>query len=162
MKKLIIASAFSMMAAGCYAGTLVPNSDVSVSADVSFTAPGKINAQLTPVTGLVSGSHLSGETLATLTVSGTNKQYAVTGDYSKPETVNTNSDVWKVNGKNGNTITVTFAGVNVGSKTTLIDSAKHKWWIYNNTDKVAVLLSGAQNVKADIYPVTLNVAEYQP
>lgn len=36
IKNLIIASALSMMAAGCYAGSLVPNTSTSVSANVSF------------------------------------------------------------------------------------------------------------------------------
>ncbi len=34
----------------------------------------------------------------------------VTGDYSKPETVGNDSDVWTVTGKSGNTIKVTFGG----------------------------------------------------
>lgn len=42
-----------------------------------------------------------------------------------------------------------------------IDGSAHKWWIYNMGDGVDVILSGAQTVNADIYPVTLNVAEYQ-
>ncbi|EIR9997896.1 Saf-pilin pilus formation protein SafA, partial [Salmonella enterica subsp. enterica serovar Infantis] len=33
IKKLIIASALSMMAASCYAGSLVPNTSTGVSAD---------------------------------------------------------------------------------------------------------------------------------
>ncbi|ENW4948104.1 TPA: hypothetical protein ACO3YK_000262 [Salmonella enterica subsp. enterica serovar Strathcona] len=42
-----------------------------------------------------------------------------------------------------------------------IDGSAHKWWIYNMGDGVDVILSGAQTVNADIYPVTLNVAAYQ-
>ncbi|EIB4136763.1 Saf-pilin pilus formation protein SafA, partial [Salmonella enterica] len=36
-KKLIIASALSIMAASCYAGSLVSNTSTSVSADVNFS-----------------------------------------------------------------------------------------------------------------------------
>lgn len=36
IKDLIIASALSIMAASCYAGSLVPNTSTGVSADVSF------------------------------------------------------------------------------------------------------------------------------
>ncbi|ETE44811.1 Saf-pilin pilus formation protein SafA [Salmonella sp. C3214] len=161
IKKLIIASALSMMAASCYAGSLVPNTSTGVSADVNFSNPGQLQAQLTPVSGLVAGPHKGDEAIATLSVSGSSKQYVVTGDYSKPETVGNNSDVWTVTGKSGNTIKVTFGGVACANKGSLVDGASHKWWVYNMTDKIAVKLSGSQTVKADTYPVTLHIAEYQ-
>lgn len=161
IKKLIIASALSMMAASCYAGSLVPNTSTGVSADVNFSNPGQLQAQLTPVSGLVAGPHKGDEAIATLSVSGSSKQYVVTGDYSKPETVGNNSDVWTVTGKSGNTIKVTFGGVACANKGSLVDGASHKWWVYNMTDKIAVKLSGSQTVKADTYPVTLYIAEYQ-
>lgn len=154
IKKLIIASALSMMAASCYAGSLVPNTSTGVSADVNFSNPGQLQAQLTPVSGLVAGPHKGDEAIATLSVSGSSKQYVVTGDYSKPETVGNNSDVWTVTGKSGNTIKVTFGGVACANKGSLVDGASHKWWVYNMTDKIAVKLSGSQTVKADTYPVT--------
>lgn len=160
IKKLIIASALSMMAASCYAGSLVPNTSTGVSADVNFSNPGQLQAQLTPVSGLVAGPHKGDEAIATLSVSGSSKQYVVTGDYSKPETVGNNSDVWTVTGKSGNTIKVTFGGVACANKGSLVDGASHKWWVYNMTDKIAVKLSGSQTVKADTYPVTLHIAEY--
>lgn len=161
IKKLIIASALSMMAASCYAGSLVPNTSTGVSADVNFSNPGQLQAQLTPVSGLVAGPHKGDEAIATLSVSGSSKQYVVTGDYSKPESVGNNSDVWTVTGKSGNTIKVTFGGVACANKGSLVDGASHKWWVYNMTDKIAVKLSGSQTVKADTYPVTLHIAEYQ-
>lgn len=161
IKKLIIASALSMMAASCYAGSLVPNTSTGVSADVNFSNPGQLQAQLTPVSGLVAGPHKGDEAIASLSVSGSSKQYVVTGDYSKPETVGNNSDVWTVTGKSGNTIKVTFGGVACANKGSLVDGASHKWWVYNMTDKIAVKLSGSQTVKADTYPVTLHIAEYQ-
>lgn len=161
IKKLIIASALSMMAASCYAGSLVPNTSTGVSADVNFSNPGQLQAQLTPVSGLVAGPHKGDEAIATLSVSGSSKQYVVTGDYSKPETVGNNSDVWTVTGKSGNTIKVTFGGIACANKGSLVDGASHKWWVYNMTDKIAVKLSGSQTVKADTYPVTLHIAEYQ-
>lgn len=161
IKKLIIASALSMMAASCYAGSLVPNTSTGVSADVNFSNPGQLQAQLTPVSGLVAGPHKGDEAIAALSVSGSSKQYVVTGDYSKPETVGNNSDVWTVTGKSGNTIKVTFGGVACANKGSLVDGASHKWWVYNMTDKIAVKLSGSQTVKADTYPVTLHIAEYQ-
>lgn len=161
IKKLIIASALSMMAASCYAGSLVPNTSTGVSADVNFSNPGQLQAQLTPVSGLVAGPHKGDEAIATLSVSGSSKQYVVTGDYSKPETVGNNSDVWTVTGKSGNTIKVTFGGVACANKGSLVDGASHKWWVYNMTDKIAVKLSGSQTVKADTYLVTLHIAEYQ-
>lgn len=161
IKKLIIASALSMMAASCYAGSLVPNTSTGVSADVNFSNPGQLQAHLTPVSGLMAGSHKGDEAIATLSVSGSSKQYVVTGDYSKPETVGNDSDVWTVTGKSGNTIKVTFGGVACANKGSLVDGASHKWWVYNMTDKIAVKLSGSQTVKADTYPVTLHIAEYQ-
>lgn len=161
IKDLIIASALSIMAAGCYAGSLVPNTSTGVSADVNFSNPGQLQAQLTPVSGLVAGPHKGDEAIAILSASGSSKQYVVTGDYSKPETVGNDSDVWTVIGKGGNTIKITFGGVACGSKGSLVDGASHKWWIYNMTDKVAVKLFGSQTVKADTYPVTIHIAEYQ-
>lgn len=47
VKDLIIASALSIMAASCYAGSLVPNTSTGVSADVNFSNPGQLQAQLT-------------------------------------------------------------------------------------------------------------------
>ncbi|EEG6755526.1 Saf-pilin pilus formation protein SafA [Salmonella enterica] len=161
VKKLIIASVLSMITASCYAGSLVPNTSTGVSADVNFSNPGQLQAQLTPVSGLVAGPHKGDEAIATLLVSGSSKQYAVTGDYSKPEVVGNDSDVWTATGKSGNTIKVTFGGVGCANKGSLVDGASHKWWVYDMADKVAVKLSGSQTVKADTYPVTLNIAEYQ-
>lgn len=161
VKNLIIASALSIMAASCYAGSLVPNTSTGVSADVNFSNPGQLHAQLTPVSGLVAGPHKGDEAIAILSASGSSKQYVVTGDYSKPETVGNDSDVWTVTGKSGNTMTVSFQGSKWTSKGSLVDGAAHKWWIYNMGDGINVVLSGAQTVNADIYPVTLNVAAYQ-
>ncbi|EAM1614646.1 Saf-pilin pilus formation protein SafA [Salmonella enterica] len=161
VKKLIIASVLSMITASCYAGSLVPNTSTGVSADVNFSNPGQLQAQLTPVSGLVAGLHKGDEAIAMLLVSGSSKQYAVTGDYSKPEVVGNDSDVWTVTGKSGNTIKVTFGGVGCANKGSLVDGASHKWWVYGMADKVAVKLSGSQTVKADTYPVTLHIAEYQ-
>ncbi|EAS4997314.1 Saf-pilin pilus formation protein SafA [Salmonella enterica subsp. enterica serovar Newport] len=161
VKKLIIASVLSMITASCYAGSLVPNTSNGVSADVNFSNPGQLQARLTPASGLVAGPHKGDETIAVLVVSGSSKQYAVTGDYSKPEVVGNDSDVWTVTGKSGNTIKVTFGGVGCANKGSLVDGASHKWWAYDMADKVAVKLSGSQTVKADTYPVTLHIAEYQ-
>ncbi|HBA9569148.1 TPA: Saf-pilin pilus formation protein SafA [Escherichia coli] len=160
-KKLIIASTLSMIAASCYAGSLVNNTNTSVSADVTFSTPGQLNARLTPVNGLVSGQHSVGDVIASLSVSGSTKQYAVTGDYSKPEVVGSDSDVWDVIGKNGNKIKVTFGGAGCVNKGSLTDAASHKWWVYNISDKINVKLASTQDVKADTYPVTLNIAAYQ-
>lgn len=154
IKNLIIASALSIMAASCYAGSLVPNTSTGVSADVNFSNLGQLQAQLTPVSGLVAGPHKGDEAIAMLLVSGSSKQYAVT-------VVGNDSDVWTVTGKSGNTIKVTFGGVGCANKGSLVDGASHKWWVYDMADKVAVKLSGSQTVKADTYPVTLHIAEYQ-
>lgn len=56
---------------------------------------------------------------------------------------------------------VSFQGTKWASKGSLVDGSAHKWWIYNMGDGIDVILSGAQTVNADIYPVTLNVAAYQ-
>lgn len=155
-KKLIIASTLSMIAASCYAGSLVKGTISSVSADVTFSEPGQLNATLTPASGLLAGQHQANEAIALLAVSGSTKQYAVTGDYSKG-----NGDTWEVTGKNGNVITITFGGVNCANKGTVTDSASHTWWVYNISDRIDVKLASSQNVKADTYPVTLNIAAYQ-
>ncbi|ENY9083972.1 hypothetical protein ACF1WV_002141 [Salmonella enterica] len=75
VKDLIIASALSIMAASCYAGSLVPNTSTDVSADVNFSNLGQLQAQLTPVSGLVAGSHKGDEAIAMLSVSGSSKPF---------------------------------------------------------------------------------------
>lgn len=63
IKDLIIASALGIMVASCYAGSLVPNTSTGVSADVNFSNPGQLQAQLTPVSGLVAGPHKGDEAI---------------------------------------------------------------------------------------------------
>lgn len=160
-KKLITASALSMIAASCYAGSLVTNTISSVSTDVSFSTPGQLSAQMSPVKGLQAGTHPANEAIATLSAAGSTKQYAVTGDYSRPDKVSSQGESWTVVGKNGNAITVTFGGRGCAAKGTVVDSGSHKWWIYNINDKIDVKLASSQEVKADTYPVTMNIAAYQ-
>lgn len=37
----------------------------------------------------------------------------------------------------------------------------HQWIIYDINDKLGVKLAGDQNVPADVFPMTVNIAAYQ-
>ncbi|ECD7456020.1 hypothetical protein E6W75_08075 [Salmonella enterica subsp. enterica serovar Bareilly] len=37
----------------------------------------------------------------------------------------------------------------------------HQWFIYNINDKLGIKLAGDQNIPADVFPMTVNIAAYQ-
>lgn len=61
IKKLIIASALSMMAASCYAGSFLPNSEQQKSVDIVFSSPQDLTVSLIPVSGLKAGKNAPSE-----------------------------------------------------------------------------------------------------
>lgn len=42
-----------------------------------------------------------------------------------------------------------------------VDYNGHQWIIYDINDKLGVKLAGDQNVPADVFPMTVNIAAYQ-
>ncbi|PAP18019.1 pilus assembly protein, partial [Salmonella enterica subsp. enterica serovar Virchow] len=55
IKKLIIASALSMMAASCFAGSFLPNTLLEKPADFILAAPEHLTVSLDQVPGLIAG-----------------------------------------------------------------------------------------------------------
>ncbi|ENK3916933.1 hypothetical protein AB3J27_004284 [Salmonella enterica] len=67
----------------------------------------------------------------------------------------------KAYGKNtGKGIKVYFYGETTSPKGN-VDYNGHQWIIYDINDKLGVKLAGDQNVPADVFPMTVNIAAYQ-
>lgn len=80
IKKLIIASALSMMAASCYAGSFLPNTVQEKSVDINFAAPEHLTVSLDQVPGLIAGDEPTGTAIAKLTVDSTSvKEFGAVG-----------------------------------------------------------------------------------
>lgn len=80
IKKLIIASALSMMAASCYASSFLPNTEQEKSVNVSFAAPENLTISFDQVPGLMAGQKPAGMNIAKLTVdSASIKEYGARG-----------------------------------------------------------------------------------
>ncbi|EBJ4530541.1 hypothetical protein FZH65_11185 [Salmonella enterica] len=62
-------------------------------------------------------------------------------------------------------LSVTFAPVAGLGETTSpkgnVNYNGHQWIIYDINDKLGVKLAGDQNVPADVFPMTVNIAAYQ-
>lgn len=81
-KKLIIASALSMMAASCYAGSFLPNTVQEKSVDINFAAPEHLTVSLDQVPGLIAGDEPTGTAIAKLTVDSTSvKEFGARGGW---------------------------------------------------------------------------------
>lgn len=105
IKKLIIASALSMMAASCYAGSFLPNTVQEKSVDINFAAPEHLTVSLDQVPGLIAGDEPTGTAIAKLTVDSTSvKEFGAVG---AGVIMDNAGIVWRIAGKNsGNSITV--------------------------------------------------------
>lgn len=106
IKKLIIASALSMMAASCYAGSFLPNTMQEKSVDINFAAPEHLTVSLDQVPGLIAGDEPTGTAIAKLTVDSTSvKEFGARG--ASGVMMDNAGIVWRIAGKNsGNSLTV--------------------------------------------------------
>ncbi len=135
IKKLIIASALSMMAASCYAGSFLPNSEQQKSVDIVFSSPQDLTVSLIPVSGLKAGKNAPSAKIAKLVVNSTTLKEIGVGLSSDSLRRSDSTEKWN--------------GVN--------------WMTFNSNDTLDIVLTGpAQNVTADTYPITLDVVGYQP
>ncbi|ENE1293625.1 hypothetical protein ABM190_003624 [Salmonella enterica] len=153
IKKLIIASVLSMITASCYAGSIVVGSEQQSSVDIGFASPQQLSVTFAPVAGLKAGVIKSNTDIATIAVSSVAaKQFAIAADFKAKDVMN--GDTWTLYGKNtGNGETTSPKGnVNYNG---------HQWIIYDINDKLGVKLAGDQNVPADVFPMTVNIAAYQ-
>lgn len=72
-----------------------------------------------------------------------------------------NGDTWTLYGKNtGKGIKVYFYGETTSPKGN-VNYNGHQWIIYDINDKLGVKLAGDQNIPADVFPMTVNIAAYQ-
>lgn len=72
-----------------------------------------------------------------------------------------NGDTWTIRGKNtGKGIIVYFYG-EAASPQGSVSYNGHEWFIYNINDKLGIKLAGEQTIPADVFPMTVNIAEYQ-
>ncbi|ELC4533813.1 pilus assembly protein [Salmonella enterica] len=165
IKKLIIASALSMMAASCYAGSFLPNSEQQKSADIVFSSPQDLTVSLIPVSGLKAGPNALGTKIAKLEVNSTAlKEFGVRGIANK--IVDLTGTAWRVAGKNtGREIIVGLSSDSLRRADGTEKWNGVNWMTFNSNDALDIVLTGAgaaQNVTADTYPITVDVVGYQP
>ncbi|EAA3426179.1 pilus assembly protein [Salmonella enterica] len=161
IKKLIIASALSMMAASCYASVL-PNTEQQKSVDVSFAAPEHLTISFDQVPGLVAGKARDGMDIAKLTVNSTSiKEFGVRAIAST--LLDGAGSAWKTAGKNsGNPITVGFSNNNMGRTHGPMVWNGRTWITFDTNDPLDIVVMGDQNISPDTYPLTVDVVGYQP
>ncbi|EIJ1277085.1 hypothetical protein O7S35_000376 [Salmonella enterica subsp. enterica serovar Newport] len=160
VKKLIIASVLSMITASCYAGSIVVGSEQQSSVDIDFVSPQQLSVTFAPVAGLKAGAIKSNTEIATIAVSSVAaKQFAIAADFKAKDVMN--GDTWTLHGKNtGKGIKVYFYGETTSPKGN-VNYNGHQWIIYDINDKLGVKLAGDQNIPADVFPMTVNIAAYQ-
>ncbi|HIC6099356.1 TPA: pilus assembly protein [Salmonella enterica subsp. enterica serovar Nagoya] len=162
IKKLIIASALSMMAASCYAGSFLPNTVQEKSVDISFAAPEHLTVSLDQVPGLMAGVEPSGTAIAKLTVDSTSVQkFGARG--GSGALMDNAGIVWRITGKNsGNSITVGLSTKSVANNQGKQTWNGRDWLTFDTNVPLYITMIGEQNVSPDTYPLTLDVVGYQP
>ncbi|ENX5129122.1 pilus assembly protein [Salmonella enterica] len=162
MKKLIIASALSMMAASCYAGSFLPNTEQQKSVDISFAAPENLTISLDQAPGLIAGTGHPDTAVAKLTVNSTSiKEYGVRGVSSSM--LNDLGSMWNITGKNsGDTVAVGFSAKSLNDSHTPQTWNGLRWYTFDINDPVNIVLVRDQNISPDTYPLTVDVVGYQP
>ncbi|EAA8239230.1 pilus assembly protein [Salmonella enterica] len=161
IKKLIIASALSMMAASCYA-SVVPNTEQQKSVNVSFAAPEHLTISFDQVPGLVAGKAHDGMDIAKLTVNSTSiKEFGVRPIAST--LLDSSGSAWKVDGKNtGNQITVGYSNNNMGRTHGPMMWNGRSWFTFDTNAPLDIVVMGDQDISPDTYPLTVDVVGYQP
>lgn len=95
-------------------------------------------------------------------VVGSEQQSSVDIGFASPQQLSvTFAPVAGLYGKNtGKGIKVYFYGETTSPKGN-VNYNGHQWIIYDINDKLGVKLAGDQNVPADVFPMTVNIAAYQ-
>ncbi|EBX7444295.1 pilus assembly protein [Salmonella enterica] len=161
MKKLIIASALSMMAASCYA-SVVPNTEQQKSVNVSFAAPEHLTISLDQMPGLMAGKNDNDMDIAKLTVDSTSiKEFGVRGISGSQ--MNNASSTWKITGKNGgNPIVVSFSSNDIAKSHVPLMWNGREWTTFDTNVPVDIVVIAGQDISPDTYPLTVDVVGYQP
>ncbi|MGK9424544.1 pilus assembly protein [Salmonella enterica subsp. enterica] len=162
IKKLIIASALSMMAASCYAGSFLPNTEQEKSVNVSFAAPENLTISFDQMPGLMAGKNAKDMDIAKLTVDSTSiKEFGVRG--ISGTLMNDAGSEWKITGKNSGTIlTVGFSNNNMSRGHGAQMWNGRSWFTFDTNAPLDIVTIGAQNIPPDTYPITVDVVGYQP
>ncbi|EBX4455365.1 TPA: pilus assembly protein [Salmonella enterica subsp. enterica serovar Kiambu] len=162
IKKLIIASALSMMAASCYASSVLPNTEQEKTVNVSFAAPEQLTVSFDQVPGLMAGNSPNGMDIAKLTVDSTSiKEYGVRG--VSGALMDSAGTAWKVTGENsGNSIAVGISDKNMAKTHGPITWNGNNWLTFDTNVPLDIVIMGGQDVSPDTYPITVDVVGYQP
>ncbi|MBJ3761007.1 pilus assembly protein [Salmonella enterica subsp. enterica serovar Corvallis] len=160
IKKLIIASALSMMAASCYA-SVVPNTEQQKSVNVSFAAPEHLTISLDQMPGLMAGKNDNDMDIAKLTVDSTSvKEFGARGGAGV--IMDNAGIVWRIAGKNsGNSITVGLSPKDVAKSQGRQTWNGREWITFDTNVPLYITTIGEQNISPDTYPLTLDVVGYQ-
>ncbi|ECA9248404.1 pilus assembly protein [Salmonella enterica] len=160
IKKLIIASALSMMAASCYAAGFLPGTEQQTSVDISFGAPENLTVSLEQVPGLMAGRGHDGMDIAKLTVSSASiKEFGVRGVASP--ILGSAGHAWKITGRNsGKSIVVGFSP-NIATARGPEMWNGETWSTFDTDTPVNIITIGDQNIPPDTYPLTLDVVGYR-
>ncbi|QVY98841.1 pilus assembly protein [Salmonella enterica] len=161
IKKLIIASALSMMAASCYASVL-PNTEQQKSVDISFAAPEHLTISFDQMPGLMAGKNAKDMDIAKLTVDSTSiKEFGVRPVAST--LLDSSGSAWKVDGKNsGNQITVGYSNNNMGRTHGPMMWNGRSWFTFDTNVPIDIIAVAGQDISPDTYPLTVDVVGYQP
>lgn len=164
IKKLIIASALSMMAASCYAGagSFLPNTEQQKSVDINFAAPDHLTVSLDQAPGLMAGMSHSGMDIAKLTVDSTSiKEYGVRGISSA--VLDSYGITWKITGKNsGKSIVVGFPSQRLANSHGPEMWKGLGWYTFDTNTSLDIVTMADQDISPDTYPLTVDVVGYQP
>lgn len=162
IKKLIIASALSMMAASCYAAGFLPDTEQQKSVDISFAAPEHLTISFDQVPGLIAGGSRSGMGIAKLTVDSTSiKEYGVRGVSST--LMDGSGSAWKVTGKNsGKSLVVGFSNENMANTHGSQTWNGVSWYTFDTNVPLNIVTMMDQDISPDTYPLTVDVVGYQP
>ncbi|AXE09481.1 pilus assembly protein [Salmonella enterica] len=160
IKKLIIASALSMMAASCYADGFLPDTEQQKSVDISFVAPEYFTVSLDQVPGLMAGRGHDGMDIAKLTVSsGSIKEFGARGISSS--ILGSTGSEWKITGRNsGKSIIVGFS-TNVATARGPKMWNGETWSTFDTNTPVNIVITGDQDIPPDTYPLTVDVVGYR-
>ncbi|EAR9141818.1 pilus assembly protein [Salmonella enterica subsp. enterica serovar Oranienburg] len=162
IKKLIIASALSMMTASCYAGSFLPNTEQQKSVDINFAAPDHLTVSLDQVPDLIAGTVPSQTAIAKLTVDSTSiKEFGARG--VSGSLMDSSGSAWKITGKNsGKSLTVGFSAKSMNNSHGPQMWNGRNWLAFDTNVPLDIIMIGAQEVPPDTYPMTVDVVGYQP
>ncbi|EAB6138118.1 pilus assembly protein [Salmonella enterica] len=161
IKKLIIASALSMMAASCYADGFLPDTEQQKSVDISFAAPESLTVSLEQVPGLMAGRGNDGMDIAKLTVSSASiKEFGARGVSNSP--LGSAGSEWRITGKNnGESILVGFSDHVATARGPKMWNGE-TWSTFDTNAPVNIVITGDQDISPDTYPLTVDLVGYRP